>query len=365
MPSGSDRSHFRQLSLFLCTVVMTCMQLGCHHAAHPTQTSQAPIPSKQTPDMVLGPAKSPLKFVVYGDIRFTESGGIRESRVSNTVARTAIVHAIAEEHPALVVISGDLVWRGANSGDWQIFDQGVKAITDAHIPILPVIGNHEYLSTSLLSRSRELGLKNYFERFPDIPNRPARPWYSVQYGNCYFLMLDSEDDDSAGSEQVAWMQQQLDSLPAGIAHVFVIIHRPPYTSATDGVHRSRASEREIARLLEQRQKAAARPEILMIAGHIHNYERYVRGGVQYIVSGGGGATPHPLSRGVQDLYKPLDPSENEYNYCRITVDHDNLKFEMLRLRDLGDTSKFDVRDSFTLTAPAQPANAAAPKVPAT
>ena len=40
--------------------------------------------------------------------------------------------------------------------------------------------------------------------------------------------------------------------------------------------------------------------------HIHNYERLVRDGVTYLVSGGGGAKPYEVERTPADLYQSRD-----------------------------------------------------------
>jgi hypothetical protein len=201
------------------------------------------------------------------------------------------------------------------------------------------------LTSQLIGNGRTEGLRNYYLRFPELPNRPATPWYSAQYANSYFLLLDSEDDDRPGGEQMTWVQSQLDSLPATIEYVFVIIHRPPHTSATDGIHHPRVQEIELGKMLEARQQKSIRPKFVVISGHVHNYERFENNGVTYIVSGGGGAHPHPLVRGADDLYRPSNPREIEFHYCLFTVDHGKLKFEMHRLSDER-PAKFEVRDKF-------------------
>src|SRR5579859_2493676 len=52
-------------------------------------------------------ADAPLTFVVYGDTRFTA-----RSKVANAEARRALVGKIAAEHPAAILIGGDLVYDG-------------------------------------------------------------------------------------------------------------------------------------------------------------------------------------------------------------------------------------------------------------
>jgi hypothetical protein len=319
--------------------------LACHKNAKVTSVGPVSAPSPTHPDVVLSPTHLPFKFVAYGDIRFSAVDALRERNVSNAFARDAIVDAIAHTKPALVAISGDLVWRGANASDWGHYDQETKPFYDAHLPLLPAIGNHEYLTTQLVGNGRTQGLRNFYLRFPDIPNRPSAPWYSAQYANAYFLLLDSEDDDAPGGEQMKWVQSQLDALPASIEYVFVIIHRPPRTSATDGTHRPRSQEIALGKMLEARQMKSSRPHFVVISGHVHNYERFEKSGVTYIVSGGGGAHPHALVRAADDLYRPANPHEVEFHYCVFTVDTAKLTFEMYRLSDQR-PAKFEVRDRF-------------------
>jgi hypothetical protein len=328
---------------FLALVVI--FQFACHKTVPVARVQQASPPPASRPDMVLAPGQLPFKFVAYGDIRFTAAGPLRQREVSNSFARDAIVDAIVQAKPAFVLISGDLVWRGADAADWKHYDKETTPLYDAHIPLLPTIGNHEYLSSRLVGNGRTQGLRNLYQRFPDIPHRLEAPWYSAQYANCYFLLLDSEDDDAPDSQQMKWVRSQLDALPDTIEFLFVVLHRPPHTSATDGIHRQRLQEIELSKMLEARQQKAARPRIIVIAGHVHNYERYEKNGVAYIVSGGGGAHPHPLTRGADDLYRPVNARETEYHYCLFSVDRGKLRFEMYRLSDAR-PAKFEVRDGF-------------------
>ncbi len=337
--------RFRRTALVALALVL--IQFGCHKTVHVAKISSTAAPPGDHPDLVLNPSPLPVKFVAYGDIRFTAVNRLTEANVSNSYARRAIVDAVAKLKPAFALISGDLVWRGADNSDWTHFDEETKPLRDAKVPILPTVGNHEYLSSTFVGNGRTEGLRNYFDRFPEIPHRMASPWYSAQYANCYFLMLDSEDDDRADSPQMKWVQSQLDSLPPEIEYVFVVLHRPAYTSAADAGHRQRLPEMDLAKMLEARQQKSAKPHFVVIAGHVHNYERYQKNGVDYIVSGGGGVHPHPLTRRADDLFHPANPNEIEFNYCVFTVDHGKLKFEMYRLSDER-PEKFDLRDSFSI-----------------
>ena len=85
----------------------------------------------------------------------------------------------------------------------------------------------------------------------------------------------------------------------------------------------------------------------MIAGHVHNYERYEHAGIMYIVSGGGGATPYLPVRHPHDFYRETGPT---YHYCQFTVDRDRLKFQMYKLEMDGGKARWEVKDSFEESA---------------
>jgi hypothetical protein len=81
----------------------------------------------------------------------------------------------------------------------------------------------------------------------------------------------------------------------------------------------------------------------VIAGHIHNYERFQQDGVTYLVSGGGGAVPYPVERTPADAYQ--DPSFPNYHYLKFVLAGDILNGTMYRLADPR-TTKWEIKDTF-------------------
>ena len=187
-------------------------------------------------------------------------------------------------------------------------------------------------------------LASYFERFPEV--RPQR-WYSVKYGNCLLLILDSDAAHGPGTAQGDWIKAALDHVPSDVDFVILAMHHPPYTKSSEnfmgmGGHNARLEEQQLAQMLEERQKTL-RAKIVAIAGHVHNYERYEHGGVMYIVSGGGGATPYMINRGPDDFYREPGPT---YHYCSFEVNHGKLSFEMHKLEMPQGQAKWAVEDKF-------------------
>ncbi len=90
-------------------------------------------------------------------------------------------------------------------------------------------------------------------------------------------------------------------------------------------------------------------KIIVSAGHIHNYERFLRGDVTYLVSGGGGAKPVPVDRAPEDLYQNNDFPN--YHYVKFVLTGNTLHAKMYRLVDANaQTPSWEVRDEFTIDA---------------
>ena len=287
---------------------------------------------------MLSPRSYPFTFVAYGDMRFTDPS---DAEASNAAVRRALVERIAQEKPEFVAITGDLVMTGENEKDWEIFDQETQSLRDASIRLFPALGNHD------LEGSEEKALANYFARFPHLQQRR---WYSVRYGNCYLLILDSESDHSPGSAQRRWLEEQLDHLAEEINFVFLGLHHPPYTQSSErapgGGHSARSDEKRLGRMIEKRAKTM-RAQVVVIAGHVHNYERYQHAGVMYVVSGGGGAEPYLPKRFPKDFYKEPGPA---YHYCKLVIGPQNLRFEMIKLEGDARNPHWTLKDSFELRA---------------
>ena len=155
-----------------------------------------------------------------------------------------------------------------------------------------------------------------------------------------------------GSEQRVWLEGQLAAMPRSVKFVLFNLHHPPVADLATGQladHNPRPNEMALASYLEDAAKTS-RAAFLVIAGHIHNYERFNVHNVVYLVSGGGGAAPYPAQRGQADLYKA--PEEPNFHYLRFTLDANTLRGEMLRVTDptANAPTHFDVADQFTLQA---------------
>jgi acid phosphatase type 7 len=284
----------------------------------------------------------PLHLVAYGDTRFTNPS---ETSATNPRVRKWLAERIAEEHPQVLLITGDTPYYGAREADWQVFQEETAPWRAQRILELPTTGNHE-----VYGGAKE-GITNYFSNFPEIANRR---YYSALLGNVEVISLDCTIPAGISQPQSRWFAAQLEHLPRQVQFLFILYHIPwvadPQTQFLINVPSSSALL--LRGILEARLDRVP-AKVIVFSGHIHNYERFVRKGVEYVVTGGGGADPYPiLIRGRSDLYR--DTAFPVYHYLTVDLDSGRLHAVMWKIRDPKAANfAVEAKDEFTMTAPGE------------
>ncbi len=257
---------------------------------------------------------APLTFIAYGDTRFTQRDG-----VANAGARRALVGRMAGDMPAAIFIGGDLVYEGGNPQDYATYQAETAAWSHAKIPVFTALGNHEFQGCE-----QSTCLENWWRAAAPSAVRSFR-WYSVSLGpKVLVLLLDSDSSFKPGSEQRTWFEQQMSEANSQVQFVLVVLHYPP---VRDVVFPRAKDEKEIARYLSDHVHSL-RASVVVIGSHVHNYERFRRDQVTYLVSGGGGAKPVPVLRLFGELSK-LTTSVN-FHYLRFRLEGGVLQGTMVR-----------------------------------
>jgi hypothetical protein len=235
------------------------------------------------------------------------------------------VKRIAAEKPDAVTMSGDVPYKGTDPADYAQYVTETAPWRAEHLRVYPAMGNHE------LSGGEKQGVENWWKAFPEL--RGMR-WYSVALGErIELIQLDSMSPLTPGSPQLSWLGKQLAGLPGSVDFVMISLHHPPVADVQTHLeidHNPRPNEIALRDFLTQT-APALHASIVVIAGHIHNYERAEVGGVTYLVSVGGGAHPYFVERTKDDLY--TDISFPIFHYIRFVLEANELKATMFKVQD--------------------------------
>jgi len=205
----------------------------------------------------------PFRFAVYGDPRTGDE------------VHAKIVQQMIEFKPAFVMNSGDLVGSGRRPEDWDRFFKIAGPLMQ-RVPYYPCLGNHEQNSPL------------YFDYFA-LPGNER--YYSFDWGNCHFIILDSDPPYLSSEEQRQWLINDLRQ-ERDTDFTFAMFHHPLY-SGTKSVSR-RLGAAEIREYFGPILEEAGVDVVLN--GHDHNYQHTFVNGVHYIITGGGGASLYAVAK---------------------------------------------------------------------
>jgi predicted phosphodiesterase len=236
-----------------------------------------------------------FQFVVYGD-----------TRTRHEVHRQVIAAILRDAKPDFIMHTGDLVADGNDPSLWPIFFDAERELL-RNAPIFPALGNHERNAA------------NYFDFLG------VKPYYSFDWGSAHFTVLNSDIDNAAPTEEQRvnfWREQTLwledDLQKAGkAAFRFVFAHHPPMTAVKrrqgDNPHMT-----ALEPLFERYRVSAA------FFGHDHNYQHYLKDGVNYFITGGGGAPLYDVDLPPAGITKKVASVEN---YVIVDVDGNSARIE--------------------------------------
>jgi len=282
-----------------------------------------------------------MHLVAYGDMRFTDPS---VTSGTNPRVRKWLAERIATVAPQALLLTGDMPFTGAKAADWEEFQTETAGWREAHVLEFPTLGNHEIYGGA------QQGIENYLKNFPEID---GHRYYSALLGNVEVISLDMNLGSMPKDPQTRWFAAQLDHLPKQVEFLFILYHIPwmadPQTRLLINVPSPGAL---VLRGILEARLNRMRAKVVVFNGHLHNYERFERKGVEYVVSGGGGAEPYPiLIRGRADLYRDL--GFPVYHYLTLDIENHTLHAVMWKVKDSSAASLEVVqKDEFSLTAPA-------------
>jgi len=273
--------------------------------------------------------RRPFSFLVVGD---SGSGGAAQAAVRDRMLKTTA---------DFVVHTGDMVYPEGAADDFDPKFFWPYRDLIRRLDFWPCLGNHDWNSTTPHGQP-------WRDAFYTPANNPAgsENYYSFDFGNAHFVVLNSNGNTAPGSAQYMFLDSELAASTA--VWKFVVFHHTIYSSGT--THGSDLGIRtDLVPLFD------AHGVDIVFMGHEHNYERTkpLRGCLSdpcagdQIVESGAGTVYMTTGGGGKELY-PLGPlssftayAESVHNFTRVVVDGESL-FEQM----IGEDGV--VRDSLTL-----------------
>lgn len=224
----------------------------------------------------------PYRFAVYGD-----------TRTRHDVHRQVIDTLVKQGIPDFVLHTGDLVENGNDNSLWPIFFDIEKELLRQTV-FFPALGNHER------------NAHDFFEFF-----QATSPYYSFNWGNSHFIVLNSDIGNAAPTarqreafwaEQTRWLEEDLQNSQSA-DYRFIVAHHPPFTAVTSR-QGGNPHMTALVPMFEKYHVSAA------FFGHDHNYQHYLKNGIPYLVTGGGGAPLYDVDKPPADITQMVVKIEN-------------------------------------------------------
>ncbi len=230
-----------------------------------------------------------FRFVVMGD-----------SRSNFDMWQSIIQHVNQlDPKPAFVINSGDIVRHGYTHEYLEYF---IPPLLNTDIPYFIAIGNHDDGDSGKAIEYQALFGKNSLNYFFD-------------YGQYRFIIVDNCTIVQPYKETLKWLEKTLASTPKNFK-IIVVTHKPPYNISKWAYHSwDKEYSQQFTDLMSQYHVSH------VFLGHIHAYSTATYNGVNYTVSGGGGA-------GLHNRYGPLG-NVHHYVICDVLPDG-TLKQQVVR-----------------------------------
>lgn len=167
---------------------------------------------------------------------------------------------------------GNMIETPGNQAQWNNFMNMTAPIARV-MPWYAIVGNHDVGSVSSQS---------IYQNVMDDPSNKL--YYSFNLKESHFIILDTEIPGQEGGivgEQLAWLKQDL-QMSASVPYTFVFTHCPVFPQGHYKGH-------DLANAPELHQLFINSGVDAVFSGHEHQYYTYLKDGLPYIVTGGGGS----------------------------------------------------------------------------
>lgn len=264
-------------------------------------------------------------------------GGLRLAIIGDTRSghekHAALVGQMRAFKPHLVVHLGDLVCHADRVEEWRTFFNIERRVL-ASAPVVVVPGNHDVWTNQKLDHFGAFMMKRYFR----VGERGGIKHFTFEFGPFSGVVLDTYFGEQLDNGGMTWLKKRLAGIPDDRIKL-VAIHEPPITF---GTHMPGEELHYLRRVLVRNKVS------LVLAGHVHLYERFVIGTTHFINSGGGGAYLHKARENVvSDEAQYLRKAVADFEFVTL-----ELKDQVMHMRALDRQGK--VIDEWSVDHPGNP-----------
>ena len=198
-----------------------------------------------------------------------------------------------------VINIGDATFRGKNSH----YRNYAKIREMIKYPVITAIGNHD--------DDLDNGLEGeaLFERYC------GEKEFSFVDRNSYFIVLDNKDGEFS-DEKFKWFEEELKK-GGSYKHIFVFMHKPPFNPYQQSWYRIETCpwSHRFLKICEQYKVN------FVFSGHEYIYRIVNFGGVNYMVTGGGGSL----------LFEAPSWENSSLNYIVVKINGDYIDYEIRKV----------------------------------
>ena len=281
---------------------------------------------------------SEFSFIAVTD---TQSEHLADAYFSTATFKKALE---VVEDSAFIMHSGDFVEDGDEEELWIAQMNTAQDILMNNI-IAPAVGNHE---------EDEHSWWQHFKIPHTNDHKTTGAYYSYDYGNVHFVVLDTNKDNEEGTsyvddEQLQWLKDDLKAAKDNGSWIIVNMHKGLYTvgehSDDDKFMGDEGARKRVGQVFEEYGVD------LVIQGHDHcpSVTKPIKDGkvsddgIIYINTGAAGAKTYELdtdlmSKEYYDLFDYMDKGEREddtyQNFAIVDVSEEKLSVKMYELNML-------------------------------
>lgn len=371
--SGNDQHQFSQTISGLTPGALVYYRVTCDGYRFPDPGSpnfeaasfRTPPPDGQTS----------LTFYAYGDTRGYP--GSQKTQQRHVVENLLYDMKGQVDRQTLCLHVGDFVAAGQLEFNWddhedqEYFSKRFPVMKEllSKLPVMGALGNHEgYIPHPTNPKKSVYDYPNFgklykkYFPYPFYVSGADRFYYSFDYGPVHFIVIDANNRDAAqnetgldataaglkpGTEQYEWLKNDI----AGATKnwIVVMIHNPLYPAGTLRDRFGGSSGQQIRNqlhnlFLTQASNITGKKVKLVIQGHDHYYAHCAQDGIQYIVTGGGGAALSDPDISI------CSPAAKVYQFVRFSIVGNLMTARVMDSRDVSKGGPGLV-ETFTINVP--------------